>query len=312
MKKASITPHDGRWRVRASGIDQRYVELEEAVEEARSLMRAHGGGTVEIFDRAGLRDRISVPPIITPAGASERELSPPPEEPRGVEERMSLHEAAAALHARQEKERTSRSARDSASRQTQGGSEADSALMDSLDSTQRAGIGLLLAGATLGPLGLGFLAATEVLFGPEIPSSEQVAAIGWLFIITLPLAVFVAIVVIGFGRASFPVLIGAAAIAAVIISAFLANSPAPTRLGDFYCYAEVKNGAVEYEKACRDFDHAGFVAENAPRASPTGAPVVLGSLLAYTSEARGSVMALASILAAIGVGLLIRHASESA
>jgi hypothetical protein len=61
MATAIVVPRDGRWNVSANGSDRSFVEKEEAVEEARRMVRSSGGGTVEIHDRQGVRDRINVP-----------------------------------------------------------------------------------------------------------------------------------------------------------------------------------------------------------------------------------------------------------
>jgi len=86
------------------------------------------------------------------------------------------------------------------------------------------------------------------------------------------------------------------------------NSPVPDRLAGVYCYAGLSGGQVVYEEQCREFNNAGFYAENAPKAgSPSASADIFSSAVAYTVDARGVLMAFASILASIGLGLIVRE-----
>jgi hypothetical protein len=170
--------------------------------------------------------------------------------------------------------------------------------------------GLIAFGVAIGPLGLGLLGALGALFKDAIPSSQQLEGVFWLLLITAPLAAFCIVVVWVAGKhGPLPGALGAAAIAAVVVSALLSQSSVPNELAGLYCYAEVDGGGIAYESQCREFNHAGFVAENQSRASPTGAAAVFGSALVYTVDARGSIMAFAAIMVSIGVGLLFREHS---
>lgn len=173
---------------------------------------------------------------------------------------------------------------------------------------EKVATGFIAFGLALGPLGMGLLGAIGALFKDEIPSSKQLEAVFWLLIITAPLAAFVILFVWVVGKhAPFPVAAGAAAIAAVVAAGLMTNSSVPDKLSGLYCYAEYGGGRVAYERACHDFNSLGFVLENADRASPSGAGKVFGSAVAYTSDSRGSVMALASMMVAFGIGLLLRE-----
>jgi hypothetical protein len=175
-------------------------------------------------------------------------------------------------------------------------------------STEQAATALIGVALAIGPLGQGLLAAFGALFKDEIPSSKQIEALIWLLWITLPLAAFVFIVVWLPGKAAMPVTLIVAGIAALAGAYLTKNTGAPTKLAGIYCYAEASGGRVVYEQQCRDFNNAGFIAENAPRVgNPSQSPQIYSSALAYTVDARGSVMAFAAILAAIGLGLIARQ-----
>jgi hypothetical protein len=173
---------------------------------------------------------------------------------------------------------------------------------------ERLATGLILGGLAIGPLGLGIVGALGALFTNGIPTSKQIEAVGWLLLITAPLSAACLIVAWAAGKhGSVPVVLGVAAAAAVLVSTVLSNSTVPNHLAGLYCYAEVVGGASVYEKTCRDFKHAGFIADNSPRVSPSGAIAVFGSALAYTVDARGLLMAIAAVLVSTGIGLLLRE-----
>jgi hypothetical protein len=173
---------------------------------------------------------------------------------------------------------------------------------------ERFATGLILGGLAIGPIGLGVFGAVGALFTNAIPTNKQLEAVGWLLLITAPLSASCLIVAWAAGKhGSVPVVLGVAAAAAVLVSAVLSNSTVPNHLAGLYCYAEVDGGASVYEETCRDFKHAGFIADNSPRVSPSGAIAVFGSALAYTVDARGSLMAIAALLVSTGIGLLLRE-----
>lgn len=171
---------------------------------------------------------------------------------------------------------------------------------------------LLLAFAVaIGPLGQGFLGAIGALFNNAIPNGKQFEGAVWLFVITAPLAAFVLPVVWLPGKhASVPVTLGVAGIASVAAAWLMANSGVPDSLSGIYCYADIDTGGIVYENECRDFNNAGFYAENAPRAgSPSASADIFSSAVAYTTDARGAVMAFAGILGSIGLGMIVREHS---
>lgn len=171
----------------------------------------------------------------------------------------------------------------------------------------------LLIGAALaiGPLGQGIAATFGVLLGEgSIPTSKQLEAVLWLLLITAPLAAFT-IVVVSLWY-SGPMTWIAAGAAAVLAAGVLSTSDVPKSLAGVYCYAEVGDGRVVYEEQCRDFNDAGFYAENAPRVGTLSESAnIFSSAVAYTIDARGTVMAFASILASAGIGLIIRERARA-
>jgi hypothetical protein len=176
--------------------------------------------------------------------------------------------------------------------------------------TEKAATLLIAFAVALGPLGQGLLGAMGVLFGNNsLPSSKQVEAVIWLLVITAPLAAFVLVAGSLAGKhASVPVALGAAGLAAVVLSGAMINSAPPERLAGVYCYADINSGGVVYEEQCRAFNNAGFYAENGERAgSPSASADVFSSLVAYTVDARGFLMTLASVLACIGIVMIVRE-----
>ena len=176
--------------------------------------------------------------------------------------------------------------------------------------TEKAATMLIAFALAIGPLGQGFLGAMGVLFGNNsVPSSKQVEAVIWLLVITAPLAAFVLVAGSLVGKhASGPVAFGAASFAAVFLAWAMINSPPPERLAGVYCYADVNSGGVVYEEQCRQFNNAGFYAENADRAgNPSASADVFSSLITYTVDARGLLMTFASLLASFGLVMIVRE-----
>ena len=148
------------------------------------------------------------------------------------------------------------------------------------------------------------------LFGKgSIPGSTQVEAVFWLLLITAPLAVFVIVAVSAFGHGPVLGVLAFAAVASVVVGGFMRYIDVPESLAGVYCYADVSSsGGVVYEEQCREFNNAGFYADNAQIVGNRSAsPQIFASALAYTIDARGFLMAMASIMAGIGIGILIRE-----
>ena len=196
-------------------------------------------------------------------------------------------------------------------------SQADAAIKRGLagwwaqaDEGQKFATAGLTAAAVLGPLGQGILAAFGVLFSEAaLPSSKQIAAVFWLFVITLPVAAWILVVVLAVGKMAFPAVLVGAGIAAYLGGQLMSSPSIPQKVGDLYCYASLGSNGVHYESYCRDFDTAGFVSHTYDKVGkPSGSADIFGWAVAYTSDARGSIMVLASIIAAISAGYLIRRA----
>lgn len=180
--------------------------------------------------------------------------------------------------------------------------------LDGAEKWALVGLGVALA---LGPLGLGLAAAFGALFEkPAIPNTQQIEATWWLLWITLPVATPVFLAVAFGGRGYDQVIF-----LAVILCIFWAvgqQETINTKRGDLYCYAELDERGVAYEPLCRDFNEYGFVSD---ASRVTGPPAARASLLTavafgYTVDARGLVMALSGILAAVCLGYLARRQTE--
>jgi hypothetical protein len=77
-----------------------------------------------------------------------------------------------------------------------------------------------------------------------------------------------------------------------------------TSLGNFYCYRSLDT----LEHACRAFDLAGFqLAASTSGGGPAGGARILGFAFAYTSDARGAIMALCGAAAGLAAGFLIKE-----
>lgn len=182
----------------------------------------------------------------------------------------------------------------------------------SLDESQKFAVGALGFAAAIGPIGQGLVAALGSLFKPAIPSSTQVEAVFWLFLITLPLAAGVLVFVLAAGRGPLGGVLAFTGGVTFIAGAAMASIAIPDKLGDFYCYADFSGGAIVYEQQCRDFDSLGFVTQTHDIAgSASGAPEVVGWAFVYVADARGFVMAMASVIAAVAAGYLIRREMDS-
>jgi hypothetical protein len=176
------------------------------------------------------------------------------------------------------------------------------------DDAQKFGVVGLSVAAAIGPLGQGLAGGFGILFSEAaLPSSKQLAAVAWLFVITLPVAAWILVVVLGFGKMPGGGLLALAAGAAVLAGWVMQSPSIPTKLGDLYCYASVNSSGAYYEQTCRDFDAAGFVSETYDKVSPSGSLDVFGWAVAYTADARGLLMVVASIIAALSVSTLIRR-----
>jgi hypothetical protein len=182
---------------------------------------------------------------------------------------------------------------------------------ESRTDTEKAAVALIGVALAIGPLGQGVLGAAKALFSTALPTSKQLEAVVWLVLITAPLSAFVIVAFTMPGKFSnVPVALGLAGAAAVFASYLLSQSSIPDSLSGVYCYAEVGGGGVIYEEQCREFNNASFYAENAPVVgSPSASAHIFSSAVAYTADARGSVMAIASILASVGIAMIARERS---
>ena len=182
---------------------------------------------------------------------------------------------------------------------------------ENTDENQKVAITGLGVAAAIGPLGQGILASVGMLFSKAaLPSSEQLQAVYWLFVITLPVAIGVALFVFLAGRVGVPVILIWVGPLTLAAGAAMASTPAPLALGDLYCYASYEGGLqVEYEDECRTFDTLGFTTRARPLVgSPSGGAQIWQWAVLYTADARGSAMVLASIIAAASGGYLVRRA----
>jgi hypothetical protein len=172
------------------------------------------------------------------------------------------------------------------------------------DENQKLAVGALVAAAVVGPLGQGFLAAVKILYAPSIPSAQQLAAVLWLALLTLPVFGAAGALTYFFGRTSFPVLGILIGLAAYLGGMGLAELGTPTALGDFYCY----NDGVVLEHECRAFDSLGFASRTrAYVGSPSGSTEVVKWAFVYTADARGGLMAFCGLIAGLAGGYLVRR-----
>jgi hypothetical protein len=180
--------------------------------------------------------------------------------------------------------------------------------LERADDSQKMALIAFAAALAVGPLGLGFLGLIGVLYSKAaIPTAQQVEAAWWLFLITLPVAAVVGVLVLLGGRLNLPWLGAVVGVAALWGVGQMET--ANTQLGDLYCYGELHGLEIQYEKECRDFNEKGFVTD-ANRLG--GHPGVRGGLIAglaliYTADARGWWMVLTSIVAAASLGYLVRR-----
>lgn len=177
------------------------------------------------------------------------------------------------------------------------------------DGGQRTAVWALAGAAAIGPLGQGFLGLAEVLFeGAKLPSGDQIKAVGLLLALTLPVAAWIFVAVLLVGRAGGPQILILAGAAAYFAGVGMAEIRLPEDLGNLYCYADLTSSGIRYESACREFDALGFVSHTYDKVgSPSGSPEILQWALVYTADVRGTVMVVASIVAAFSLSYLIRR-----
>jgi hypothetical protein len=294
MLTAIVAPlPDGRFRVESQGWHVVLHDEEEAVEIARGRVRDGGGGVVRLLDGSGAtREQITVPaPQPATAGVAQG---------GGFAALAGTVAGAKSLDDLLEK---------GADKVVKTGLEG---WWEDRNDAEKTATGLIAAALALGPLGQGLLAAAGALFAAgDIPSSKQIEALFWLLWITAPLAAFVVVAVWLPGKlANGPVALIAAGAASVAAAWATLASEAPKALAGVYCYADFRGAGVAYEEQCRAFNNAGFIADNAPRVgSPSASADIFSSAVAYTADARGTAMALAAIMASVGIGLLLREQS---
>jgi hypothetical protein len=172
------------------------------------------------------------------------------------------------------------------------------------DDGKKLAVGALVGAATLGPLGQGFLAAIAKLYTRELPSAEQIKAVFWLAVLTLP--VFLAAVAGMFflGKIYTPVVLGLAAAAAILGGVVMDKAAVPATLKDVYCY----NDGRVLEHQCRQFNEAGFQrSTTAAGGGVNGWSRDLGYAFTYVADARGSLMAVSGVVGGLAAGYLVRR-----
>lgn len=179
------------------------------------------------------------------------------------------------------------------------------------DESQKAALVGLAFALALGPLGQGLAAAFGVLFDEaSIPSTQQLEATWWLVVITLPVALPVFVCVAFWGRWSQGAI--AAVVIACVIWAVGQQDTVNTQRGNLYCYAELNGLEASYESKCRKFDQYGFLSDAQRIQGPpqARAGLLTGLAFAYTADARGALMAVCGVIAAICLGYLVRRQME--
>src|SRR5215211_6789943 len=319
MTKARVKLDEkGLWQLSLGRRKTTYVELEEAVETARDALRSSGGGTIEVVDRGHVRYRIKVPAlgagtsVSTPARdapastpASSRAATAPENQPEDLPASMAQSAA------KRIGKGLNKSIGDVVQKQADRAIEAGLAgWWSRADEGQKIAVWALVAAAVVGPLGQGLLGLFGVLYeGPSLPSGKQVEAVAVLFLITLPVAAWVLAVVLLLGKMSGPGVLIAAGVVSYFGGVAMAGAGVPKDLGDFYCFADLSDQGISYESACRQFDTLGFVSNTYDKVgSPSGSPEIFQWAVIYTADARGMVMVLASIVASVALGYLIRRA----
>jgi hypothetical protein len=309
--------NNGRFRADAPGWSRVFSDEWTATNEAVHYVEAGGGGFVIVKDRAGAtKDRIGVsastpaaspqlplrqPPPVTPQPPS-RAVQPTPDRP-AADRKDPMDDVRDVVKDAKTPAELLDNAKDKVAEKVLGG------WWSKRSDTEKVATALLITGAALGPLGQGLLAVVHQLYVDAIPTTKQIEATALLLWLTLPVAAFLIVIVAVPGKhGSFPVALILAGIASVASASLTYVSHAPTKLADFYCYADASNGVIVYEHQCREFNTAGFVAENVSRlGSPSRSANIFSSAVAYTSDARGSLMVFAGVLAAVGIGLLFRE-----
>lgn len=172
------------------------------------------------------------------------------------------------------------------------------------DESQKLAIGAIVAAATLGPLGQGFLAAIKVLYSSKLPNSEQLQAVVWLAVLTLPVFAAATAGLYFAGKTAGGAVLAIAAAASVAGSWLMGKIGVPKQLGDLYCY----NDGQALERLCREFDTRGFTSEVQ---SAKGSSDILSIAFSYTADARGVLMAACGAAAGVGCGYLLRRETEN-
>jgi len=176
------------------------------------------------------------------------------------------------------------------------------------DDNQKLAWYAILAGALIGPLGQGVPATFGALYKSPVPSGMQLEAVFWLLLITAPVAAFIIVGWLAAGHMPGGAALILAAGVCVLAGGVMNSASIPKSLAGVYCYADASGAPPVYESACREFNNAGFYAENAERVgNPSESANVFSSAVAYTADSRGSLMVFASILASLGVAHLVRR-----
>jgi hypothetical protein len=309
--------NNGRFRTDAPGWSRVFSDEWTATNEAVHHVEGGGGGVVIVKDRTGAtKDQIGVSASTPAANPQRRFDNHPPVTPQPLSRAVEPTPARPAADRKDPMDdvrdlvkdaKTPAEildhAKDKVAEKVLGG------WWSQRSDTEKVATALLITGAALGPLGQGLLAVVGQLYVDAIPTAKQIEATGLLLWLTLPVAAFLIVIVAVPGKhGSFPVALILAGIASVASASLTYASHAPNRLADFYCFADASNGVIVYEHQCRSFNTAGFVTENVSRlGSPSRSADILSSAVAYTSDARGSLMVVAGILAAVGIGLLFRE-----
>ena len=170
------------------------------------------------------------------------------------------------------------------------------------DENQRVALGVVAAAAVLGPLGQGLLAASQALYSTELPSSEQLKAVWWLAVLTLPVFAAAVTIVSLLGKGHIMALMGLAALAS-LGGSIIMGATVPKQLEEVYCY----NDGQVLENECREFQTEEFLAE---WYTADGSSERLSVAFAYTADARGLLMAMCGVAAGAGGGYILRRELE--
>lgn len=174
-----------------------------------------------------------------------------------------------------------------------------------LRSEQKVALSFLVGAALLGPVGMPILQAIQTAAKPEL-NRQTASGVFWLAVLTLPLFAYLAFLTWGAGRFPIPGLLIGGAILAQLGGWFLAGLGAPALSDGLYCFADIDSSGILYERACRVFDHAGFLAQTSDSMEPSRAPEFFGWLVVYVADARGLFMAICGAVAGVAAGMLLR------